>query len=103
MGAASVAFVCPKLTIDSFEPSTALLADNEGLEHYVTIARQVEKAGNPSRLKHILFEVGHLQAASVEEILRKSFSTLCLANVSHHQDLSGIARVVAAEFATVPV
>ncbi len=75
-----------------FEPESALLAEDNGLEFYKKIVENY----TPSLKNggHIAFEVGFKQAEAVAEILRTTGYT----NINYTKDLNGIDRVVAGEW-----
>jgi len=66
-------------SVKEFEPAGALLADGEGLQHYKTIARQVEELANPCRFRRLVVEVGHKQAEDVATVFRGAFKRLSIA------------------------
>lgn len=70
-----------------YEPSGALVANDEGLEFYNLLLSTLLKSGNNK--PYIFFEVGHSQAAKVEKIYADAGC-----NTKSLNDLSGIARVV---------
>ena len=73
-----------------FEPKTALLAEDEGLEFYKAIINNytpILKTGGA-----ICFEVGFKQAQSVKKLLENSGYK----NIKIKNDLNGIGRAVTA-------
>ena len=73
-----------------FEPQTALLAEDEGLEYYMAIINNytpILKTGGV-----ICFEVGFKQAQSVKKLLENSGYK----NIKIKNDLNGIGRAVTA-------
>jgi len=71
-----------------FEPKLALLAENNGLKFYETIAREGKKILKLNG--RCMVEIGHQQKNSVEEI----FSNLGWKLVQVCKDLSGKSRVM---------
>jgi len=71
-----------------FEPSSALFAKNNGLECYKTIASSIGRYLKKDGLA--LFEFGQDQHEDVAEIFKKCG----FENITLHNDLSGIIRVI---------
>ena len=72
-----------------FEPETALLAQDDGLEFYKTITENYKNALKSGGM--LCFEIGFSQAESVKEILEKAG----FKDVAVKQDLNSNNRVVA--------
>ncbi len=71
-----------------FEPETALLAEDEGLEFYKAIIENYKKSLNKGGM--ILFEVGFKQAKVVKDLL----SEAGFGNTLGKKDLNGIERAI---------
>ncbi len=76
----------------AFEPETALIAEDGGLEFYKAITENYTHCLKPGG--HIVFEVGFKQAAAVGELL----SAKGYENITYKKDLNGIDRVVIGEW-----
>ena len=73
-----------------FEPETALLANDDGLEFYKAISKTYKNSLKDGGA--LCFEVGYKQATKVKQILEDDGYTL----VEFTKDLNGINRVVSA-------
>jgi len=70
-----------------FEPATALVSGDDGLDAIRIIVDQACRVGVPGC--HVLLEHGYEQAAAVQNIMR----TLKYTQVKTHQDINGLDRV----------
>ncbi len=78
-------------TVKDFEPKTALLADQNGLQFYKFIAKNAQKILRPSGF--VAFEVGWTQAAEVGQILDQNG----FKHIKITKDLENRERVVSAQ------
>ena len=71
------------------EPSIALFAENNGLENYEIIIKNLEKVLN--REGYILFEIGYDQKEAIIDICKKYLNNY---EVNAYKDISGNDRMV---------
>lgn len=71
------------------EPSIALFAENDGLENYEIIIKNLEKVLN--RDGYILFEIGYNQKEAIIDICKKYLNNY---EVNAYKDISGNDRMV---------
>ncbi|MCF1686124.1 peptide chain release factor N(5)-glutamine methyltransferase [Tetragenococcus halophilus] len=76
-------------SVQRYEPSIALFAENEGLAIYQKIAEQAQE--KLSKQGKIFLEIGFNQGGKVEEIFQKSFPQK---TVQRKKDLSGNERML---------
>ncbi|PCI46271.1 MAG: protein-(glutamine-N5) methyltransferase, release factor-specific, partial [Alphaproteobacteria bacterium] len=74
------------------EPHMALFAADEGCGEYIRLSRIIPKLAVPGT--NVFLEIGHTQAARVEEIFKKTGAK----NIRILQDLAGRDRCVAVNF-----
>jgi release factor glutamine methyltransferase len=74
--------------VKTFEPRSALVSSQAGLDHYYRLLDQVAAIGKPATL---FLEISPEQSPVVKRYLAKHFPT---ATVSVHQDLSGRDRII---------
>lgn len=74
-----------------FEPRTALVAGEDGLEDYRTIIAQAKLVLKSSG--HLLLEHGCDQASSIVQLLQQQGFIV----INRYQDLAGLARIVCAQ------
>lgn len=76
-------------SVRTFEPKTALFAEEEGLAIYRLIAEEAKKQLKPAG--KIYLEIGFRQAQAVKEIFAEAFPEK---HIEVHQDLAGNDRMV---------
>ncbi|MDT2613137.1 peptide chain release factor N(5)-glutamine methyltransferase [Enterococcus dongliensis] len=76
-------------SVRTYEPKTALFAENDGLAIYQKIAVEGRRLLNPHGM--IFLEIGFQQGSAVQEIFQKIFPEK---KVTVHQDMSGNDRMV---------
>lgn len=76
-------------SVRTYEPKTALFAENDGLAIYQKIAVESRRLLNPHGM--IFLEIGFQQGSAVQEIFQKIFPEK---KVTVHQDMSGNDRMV---------
>lgn len=79
------------LSVKNYEPSSALIAEDDGLAFYKFIAENFKKHLNPGGF--IIFEVGYDQALSVAGILKQNNYL----NIETAKDINGNSRAVFAQ------
>ncbi|MGX7205132.1 peptide chain release factor N(5)-glutamine methyltransferase [Enterococcus pingfangensis] len=76
-------------SVRTYEPKTALFAENNGLAIYQKIAIEGQKLLNPQGM--IFLEIGFRQGAAVQSIFQTAFPEK---KVTIHQDMSGNDRMI---------